>query len=291
MFSFRSASAVRSRSNGIGWSENRRSRCASARWRGGARLVRARQPAPAGGAAAGIWSTAACSASRSMRFDFSAAVSAVRVPRPIATSPARSPSALVRLRPCSAAPLRKPPAASVSVPWKAICLQRRQRTTRQRRQCRQVRNLAPPRRCWRRSWPGRSAMLPLAETVAPAAWSGHVDRKRQPAWRRASAAPAGRSCAASVSGASPSLPAASAFIGWSDARRGDVQLVQRQAGTWAPRSEAPTCSVSAENSGSLPPVSATLAAKLTSCSGGGTKPCSSGARAAASGTVPLTARS
>jgi len=38
----------------------------------------------------------------------------------------------------------------------------------------------------------------------------------------------------------------------------------------------------------LPPESAILAEKLTSCSGGGTTPCSNGVKAAASGTEPLT---
>ena len=59
----------------------------------------------------------------------------------------------------------------------------------------------------------------------------------------------------------------------------DVQMVQRQPGHLGAEVGCPDMQRQRGNIGQRAALSATLAAKVTSCSGGGTKPCSSGARA------------
>ncbi len=167
-----SASAVRSRSNGSGRSENSRSdRFGGGGGEGG-------WPPIAGGAAAGgAPSIAASTASTSMRFDRSTATRDCRAPRPMDTSPVTSPSGLVKVRPCRAAPLRKPPAASVRVPWKATVFSagrgRRASGDNAARSaiCAARARLAPVSA-------RASASVPLAAIVDPAAWKSHVHRER-----------------------------------------------------------------------------------------------------------------
>ncbi len=152
--------------------------------------------APCGGlvgAAAGIWSTAACRASRSMRLDFR--FGGQRVP---GAKPDRGVAGQIAVGAGQAETVQhgtavqtarrrrsgcpgKPP---VSPPARGASPTATEPTDR---------GSARPVRCWRRSGPRTSAIAPLAVSVAPGRLDADVDRKRCAAWRRASARPAGRS--------------------------------------------------------------------------------------------------
>jgi hypothetical protein len=114
-----------------------------------------------------------------------------------------------------------------------------------------------------------SAIVPFAEAVAVAAWIVRSTGNGAGLASGSSNA-GGPNVPFAVKGMSPNLRAASIFIGWSVLGASMSSLSILRPDTRGLTSEAPTCRVSVETSGNLPPASAILAAKLTSCSGGGT---------------------